>query len=122
MPSPLVLNAATRCPPALPARLRDARCRDRLLAWLDDPSARVAFIGADGLRDLRDPTTATALLRAASHEDPDVAVTATHALVSMASPTVLAALDALAGHVDERARALAGRWAAQWARREDLGA
>jgi hypothetical protein len=83
---------------------------------------RLAFNGADGLRDLRDPTTAHALLRAASHEDPDVAVTAAHALVSMASPTVPVALDALAGHVDERARALSGRWAAQWARREDLGA
>jgi HEAT repeat protein len=104
------------------ARLGDGRCRDRLLAWLDDRSARVAFFGADGLRDLRDATTADALLRAASHQDADVAVTATHALVSMASPTVPAALDALAGHVDERARALAGRWAAQWARREDLGA
>jgi HEAT repeat protein len=103
------------------ARLRDGRCRDRLLAWLDDRSARVAFFGADGLRDLRDPTTADALLQAAHHEDPDVAVTATHALVSMASPTVAVALDALAGHLDDLARALAVRWAAKWAARGDAG-
>jgi HEAT repeat protein len=69
------------------ARRRDGRCRDRLFAWLADPSPRVAFHGADGLRDLRDPTTADALLGAVGHEDPEVAVTATHALVSMASPT-----------------------------------
>jgi HEAT repeat protein len=103
------------------ARRRDPRCRDRLLAWLDDPSPRVAFYGADGLRDLRDPTTADALLRAAANEDPDVAVTATHALISMESPSVPAALDALAGHADERARFLAVRWADRWATRPRLG-
>ncbi len=99
------------------ARLRDARCRDQLLGWLVDSSPRVAFFGADGLRDLRDLTTSDALLRTVGHEDPDAAVTATHALVSMASPTVPAALDRLAGNDDDRARALAERWAARWTAR-----
>jgi HEAT repeat protein len=102
------------------ARRRDGRCRDRLLAWLADPSPRVAFHGADGLRDLRDPTTADALLGAAGHVDPDVAVTATHALVSMASPHVPAALAALDRHPDDRARTLAAWWAARLAGRGDF--
>jgi HEAT repeat protein len=101
------------------ARRRDGRSRDRLLEWLDDPSPRVAFYGADGLRDLRDPTTAHALLRAAGNEDPDVAVTATHALISMASPEVPGALAALGHQADDRARALAVDWTAGWKRRGD---
>lgn len=101
--------AAARHPLRISCR-RDPRSRDRLLAWLDDPSPRIAFCGADGLRDLRDPTSADALLRAAGHEDPDVAVTATHALISMSSRNAPAALTTLKAHPYDRARALAGRW------------
>ena len=101
------------------ARRRDDRSRDHLLAWLADPSARVAYYGADGLRNLRDPTTSDALLRASGADDPDVAVTATHALISMASPEVPAALAALQRHADERAQALAASWIAARSGRED---
>jgi len=101
------------------ARRRDARSRDHLLRWLQDSSPRVAFFGADGLRDLRDMTTAQALLRGVGSQDADVAVTATHALISMASPEVPAALAVLQGHADQRARALAAGWVSAWSRRGD---
>jgi HEAT repeat protein len=103
------------------ARRRDGRSRDRLLQWLDDPSPRVAFYGADALRDLRDRGTAQALLQAAGNEDADVAVTATHALISMASGDVPAALARLQRHADDRARVLAAGWIAGWTRRGLLG-
>jgi hypothetical protein len=64
-------------------------------------------------------TTAQALLRGVGSQDADVAVTATHALISMASPEVPAALAVLQGHADQRARALAAGWVSAWSRRGD---
>ena len=95
------------------ARLRDVRAREPLLTWLADTDPRLARIGADGLRDLRDPTTGPGLLAAAGHADADVAVCAVHAIVTMDAAETAAALEVLGRHADERARQLAAHWAAR---------
>ncbi len=78
-----------------------------LLELLASADAATAFRGADGLRDLRDPAATEPLLAAVDHPDPDVAVCAAHALISMASPRTPEALARLATNPDEQARALA---------------
>ena len=88
-----------------------------LLELLASADAATAFRGADGLRDLRDPAATEPLLAAVDHTDPDVAVCATHALISMASPRTPEALARLATNPDPQARALASYWEASWARR-----
>ena len=94
------------------ARQRDRRALAPLLELLASADAAVAFRGADGLRDLRDPAATEQLLAAVDHPDPDVAVCATHALISMASPRTPEALGRLAANADPHARALAVRWLA----------
>jgi hypothetical protein len=66
-----------------------------------------------------DPSGATGLRDAATVDrpDPDVAVCAAHALISMASPRTPEALDRLSASSDPQARALAEHWEAAWARR-----
>ena len=56
------------------------------------------------------PTGDRALLDAVDHADPDVAVCATHALISMASPRTPEALERLAANPDQQARRLAAAW------------
>ena len=68
-----------------------------LLELLASADAATAFRGADGLRDLRDPAATEPLLAAVDHPDPDVAVCAAHALISMASPRTPEALARLCG-------------------------
>jgi HEAT repeat protein len=96
------------------ARLRDSRALAPLLEMLASADAATAFRGADGLRDLRDPAATDALLAAVEHPAPDVAVCATHALISMASPRTPEALDRLAANPDPQAHALAVRWQGIW--------
>ena len=83
------------------ARLRDGRALAPLLALLAFRRCRDAFRGADGLRDLRDPAATEPLLAAVDHPDPDVAVCAAHALISMASPRTPEALARLAANPDD---------------------
>lgn len=99
------------------ARLRDGRALAPLLGLLVSADAAVAFRGADGLRDLRDPAATEQLLAAVDHPDPDVAVCATHALVSMGSPRTPDALARLSANPDAQARELAQHWETAWARR-----
>jgi Mn-containing catalase len=66
--------------------------------------------GADGLRDLRDPTTATALLALLGGVDDELSVLAAHALVSMNAPQAAAALDRLATARARELRRLAELW------------
>jgi hypothetical protein len=57
------------------------------------------------------------LLAAVGHADPDVAVTAAHALISMGSSHVPDALERLAANPDESAQRLAARWRETWIER-----
>ena len=63
------------------ARLRDPRARRPLLALLYD--AEHALQGADGLRDLRDPTTAPALRAIEDAEGDDLRTVVAHALAML---------------------------------------
>ena len=101
------------------ARQRDSRALEPLLALVARSDPASARRGADGLRDLRDPASTDELLVAVGHADPDVAVCAAHALVSMASPRVPEALDRLSAVDDEQARRLATHWRASWAYRAE---
>ncbi len=96
-----------------PARLPGCgtRARDHLLTLLDDPDR--AIEGADGLRDLRDPTTARALLALVGADDSDATITAAHALVSMQAPEAQAAIERLLASDSEPARRLAAGWRTQ---------
>jgi hypothetical protein len=90
------------------ARRRDPRAREHLLALLEQPAT--ALNGADGLRDLRDPSTATTLLTHVGTDPDDLTVIAAHALVSMQVPEAKTALERLhAASNDELAR-LASSW------------
>jgi HEAT repeat protein len=92
------------------ARRRDARARPHLLALLQGPEDLLAV---DGLRDLRDPTTAELLLGVVqSSPDPDVRAVAAHALVSQQAPELGEAVLLLATDPDPDLRRLAGLWLA----------
>ena len=88
------------------ARRRDPRALKPLVGMLADVDAARALSGADGLRDLRHSEAGEALLAVTHHSDPDVAVCAAHALITMKSSHVSEPLEALMGSEDDEARRL----------------
>ena len=93
------------------ARLGDERALAALLAALASEDAEIAFEGADGLRDLRSPAAASALLAAVERgADDDVAACAAHALVSMRASELEMALDVLERSPSASLRRLAELW------------
>jgi HEAT repeat protein len=95
------------------ARQHDPRALEPLLAALDDDDPAIAFEGADGLRDLRAPEAAGALLDAVrSRAEDDVVACAVHALVSMEAPDAGKAVSLLSDGPSPCLRRLAELWAA----------
>jgi HEAT repeat protein len=94
------------------ARQRDERALPLLLEHLVSDDEALAFEGADGLRDLRSPAAAPALLAIVEGgaDDDDVVACAAHALVSMHAPEAAAALDVLARGTSPELRRLAELW------------
>jgi hypothetical protein len=94
------------------ARRRDPRALAPLLALLFNEGDAVAWQAADGLRDLRDPEAASALLAAARRGgNQEVIATAAHALVSMRAPEAAEALELLRASADGELRRLGELWA-----------
>jgi HEAT repeat protein len=79
------------------ARLRDDRALPPLLAALAGDDPELSFEGADGLRDLRSPAAAPALLAAVERGGgDDVVACAAHALVAIDAPEARTAVAVLA--------------------------
>lgn len=94
------------------ARLGDERALPLLLEHLVSDDDALAFEGADGLRDLRSPAAASALLSLVDGgaDDEDVVACAAHALVSARVPEAAAALDVLERSPSPALRRLAELW------------
>jgi hypothetical protein len=93
------------------ARRRDSRAAPWLIALLTSDDQDLVFEGVDGLRDLRNPSTAPALFDVISRgSTPDVLAAATHALITMRADQADRAVQRLRESPDEDLRRLGAIW------------